>query len=91
MSDGDVPEFDWWPTGAKVRYVWECNCDYCRWLFDRLKSNAGYDYGSEPEATASQSDSPDSEPEATASQSDGPDPEATTPSGIAPLTEFEDK
>ncbi|MFC6770321.1 hypothetical protein ACFQDD_02065 [Halorubrum pallidum] len=77
MSDGDVPEFDWWPTGAKVRYVWECNCDYCRWLFDRLKSNAGYDYGSETEATAS--------------QSDGPDPEATPPSGIAPLTEFEDK
>lgn len=77
MSDGDVPEFDWWPTGAKVRYVWECNCDYCRWLFNRLKSNAGYDYGSEAEDTAS--------------QSDGPDPEETPPTGITPLTEFEDK
>lgn len=41
MTDGSVPEYDWWPDGATVGRVRACNCDWCTALIEKLDAAHG--------------------------------------------------
>lgn len=75
MGDEDPPDFEWWPDGALVSYVTECNCDWCRHLSGRLKMESDRDL-------------PDVEPVGDDSEDPSPSEEPAAPDGVAPLTEF---
>jgi hypothetical protein len=47
-TNGTVPEYSWWPDGARESYVRDCDCDWCDELEAELNRQRAAASGEEP-------------------------------------------